>query len=149
MVAKCWFLGCKPQRHLRFNEVCCLSIPGIPRDFSANTVSKGYARARKPRPGSVSLRQNFLQIYICELMERRRLFSNLGRRLAKFAFKTGYDTKSKWSNSYGATARSDDAWEIFINVKLLDRYSMTKPSNQSVEGENFWWHLSCFMTSVT
>ena len=36
----------------------------------------------------------------------------------KFAFKTGDEMKSKWSNSYGATARREDGK---INIKLLNR----------------------------
>ena len=41
----------------------------------------------------------------------------------KFVFKTGQETKQKWTNRYGTTERKVDASEIFINVKLLNRYS--------------------------
>jgi hypothetical protein len=41
----------------------------------------------------------------------------------KFVFKTGQETKQKWTNSYGTTERKVDASHIFINVKLLNRYS--------------------------
>ena len=66
-----------------------------------------------------------------QLNTAKAAYHNLGAKASfeekckdvKFTFKTGNETKSKWSNSYGVTKRDENASEIFINTKLLNRSS--------------------------